>query len=100
MDFVEATSHAAKALVFMAKSISTLYRLVVAMLTWPSQLRMTLTSTPDCNRCIAVVWRNVCGVTLYTFKPGMVAAALVVYRWIMSAMPERLRGRPWRLTKR
>ena len=34
-----------------------MYRLVVAMLTWPSQLRITLTSTPDCNKCIAVVCR-------------------------------------------
>jgi hypothetical protein len=89
----EVTSHAANAFAFIARSIS-MYRFVVEILTCPSQLRITFTSTPDCNRCIAVVWRSVWGVTRRSCRLGTVVAALVVYRWMMSAIPDRLKGRP------
>jgi hypothetical protein len=47
------------ALRFIAMSIS-MYSLVVAMLTCPSQDLITLSSAPDWSRCRAVVWR-LCG---------------------------------------
>ena len=39
------------------------------------QLRITFTSTPDCNRCIAVVCRITCGVIRHFFGPGVPALA-------------------------
>ena len=44
----------------MARSAST-YWWVVAVSSWPSQSAMTVMSTPDCSRCIAVVCLRVWG---------------------------------------
>jgi len=45
---------------FMARSAWT-YWWVVAVSSWPSQRAMTVMSTPDWSRCIAIVWRSVWG---------------------------------------
>jgi excisionase family DNA binding protein len=41
----------------------TVERQLVTGLSCPSQSAITLMSTPACSRCIAVVWRIVCGET-------------------------------------
>ena len=54
--------------------------LVVSRLAWPSQLRITVTSTPAVTRLAAVAWRKVCGETRFLANDGtiLVAAAAVL----------------------
>ena len=56
-NLVSGASSRASAFSFIARSAST-YRCVVFGLSCPSHSAMTLNGTPDCSRCIAVVWRK------------------------------------------
>ena len=58
------TSQLASALAFISRSTSA-YTFVVASDTCPSHARIVLMSTPDRSRCVAVVWRIVCGLTRF-----------------------------------
>lgn len=46
---------------FLHAGVDSAYRFVVSRLTWPSQPRITLTSTPDSRRWTAAVCRKPCG---------------------------------------
>ena len=48
---------------------------VVDGLSWPSHRAITAMSTPDCNRCMAVVCRKVCGEIDRAFSWGFIWAA-------------------------
>lgn len=65
-----ATWQVASALAFISRSTSA-YMLVVFSETWPNHARMVLISTPARNRCVAVVWRTVCGLTRFASKEGI-----------------------------
>jgi transposase len=54
---------------FIARSAS-MYMWVVAVLSCPSQSAMTVMSTPDCRRCMAVECRTWCGVTWRSRRLG------------------------------
>ena len=59
------TSQFANALAFISRSASA-YTLVVLRETCPSQARIVLISTPAQSKCIAVVWRIICGPTFFS----------------------------------
>jgi hypothetical protein len=55
---------------------ASMYRCVVAVPSCPSHSAITVISTPDCRRCIAVVCRRVCGEILRPFSVGHWAGLL------------------------
>ena len=60
------TSQLSNALAFISRSTSA-YTFVVND-TCPSHARIVLMSTPERRRCVAVVWRIVCGLTRFLAK--------------------------------
>src|SRR3990167_4332330 len=73
-NLVSGASSLSSAFSFIAKSAST-YRWVVFMLSCPSHSAMMLKGTPDCSKCIAVVWRKVWGDFFWGGGLGNCAAA-------------------------
>src|SRR5680860_158928 len=73
------------------------YWWVVAGSAWPSHKAMTARSVPDCNRCMAVEWRSVCGDTCWPCRDGQCWAATATARSSRSRTPDRVRGAPARL---
>src|SRR2546421_5503266 len=61
---------------------------------------MTVRSTPDCKRCMAVVCRRVCGEICLPFKVGHRLAATPTAAWSLFSTPERDNGPPLRLGKK
>ena len=59
----------------MARSAST-YCWVVAVSSWPSQRALTVMSSPDWSRCMAVVWRSVWGETRRVASEGVTVRGL------------------------
>ena len=80
---------------FISKSVST-YWWVVSVLSCPSQRAMTVMSTPDCRRCMAVVCRNVWGDTCRPCSVAHPSAATRTERRSRSSTPARDRGWPAR----
>src|SRR6476469_4704446 len=72
----------------MARSAS-MYTCVVAGLACPSQRAITVTSTPDWSKCIAVVCRSVCGEMRRLVNDGhaLVAVAMALAR--LSSIADR-----------
>src|SRR5713226_3882948 len=62
--------------------------LVVSTETWPNHARMVLISTPARKRCVAVVWRIVCG--FHTFRRTL-ASVLVANNYDPKLVQELLR---------
>src|SRR5947207_1013024 len=73
--------------------------LVVLRLAWPSQLRITVTSTPSVTRLDAVAWRKVWGEIRFLAHDGANLVAAVTYCFNLKRTPAALRGSPYRLTK-
>lgn len=89
--FVSGASSRARAFSFIAKSASTC-RCVVVVLLWPSHSAMTLNGTPDCNRCIAVLWRRVADIAVN--RSRSVAALSQMARVSSDVRGERTLGEP------
>src|SRR5215831_10064758 len=64
------------------------------MLSWPSQSAMTAISTPDCNRCMAVLCLTTCGVMVLVERLGQRAIARWTARWRRYLAPYRESGLP------
>src|SRR6266852_8289650 len=71
-----------------------MYSLVVVMLTCPSQDLITLSSTPDCSRCRAVVWRRVCGLTGLAASDARLVAATATLCLRIVPTPKRVMRLP------
>jgi len=95
----EGSTSLSKARFFIARSAST-YPCVVVGLACPSHSAMTVMSTPDWRRCIAVVCRTVCGEILRPRNEGHASAACWAARRRRKATPERVNGWPARFGKR
>src|SRR5881398_735580 len=66
--------------------------LVVLRLAWPSQLRITVTSTPSVTRLDAVAWRKVWGEIRFLANDGANLVAAVTYCFNLKRTPAALRG--------
>ena len=73
---------------------------MVLISTWPSQSLTMLTSFPDRSRCMAVVWRMVCGLTVLVLIDGQQCRAAVAYLAVIWLMPKRVIPTPLALRNR
>jgi hypothetical protein len=72
------------------------YICVVAGLSWPSHMAITVVSTPDCSICIAVVCRIVCGEVERRASCGQLLEAVATARARRRVMLERVSFPPSR----
>lgn len=82
--FLPSTSQLASALAFISRSTSAC-TLVVANDTCPSQARFVLMSTPARSKCVAIVCRMVCGLTLFVATDWMATVLSYVGHYLSQA---------------